>query len=285
MGISEVEGSFNKFDGAFDFDQKTKKLNNVELVIQTKSIDTDNQKRDAHIRKKDFFHVKKFPQITFKSTKTYYKLSSPVKLEGLMTLLGVTKPVTFKITYQGMRNDPWDTSKKAIFFKASALVNRKDFGLTWNKSMDTGGFVLGDKVTLNLKVEAFKEGVRPAFSRFYLPTKIIKKSVKAQILSQPIVEVVAPKKAVNVQKVVKQEEVENEAQSIFLNLVVGFVFFVLLIGTAIIIQIKLTKFLERKEFGYRATFIIPNLTVMIFIYIVAIQLAPYMGYGPHPWLK
>lgn len=279
MGVSEVQGSFNKFDGAFTFNQHSLELSDVEVVISTKSLDTDNQKRDSHLEKKDFFHITKFPRILFKSTKTEIIDNKTMHLHGLITLLGITKPTIFKVSFKGEVSDPWDKNKKAIFFDAKTKINRKDFGMTWNKVMDTGGYILGDDVSLDLKIEAFKEGVRPAFSRFYLPTKQIKKSVKSEILKKDFEPAPAPKKKLN--PVVKKKS-QNEAKEISVTIVVGFVLFIILIFLAIWIQMKFTKLLEKLNFGPKITFLIPNLSIMIFLYIMAIKLAPYMGYGPHP---
>ncbi len=288
MGITDVSGAFTKFDGAFDFNEATKKLDNVEFVIETKSVDTNNTKRDAHIRKEDFFYTNKYPRIRFVSTNTVYKDYKPVKLIGNLELLDTKKEVTFDIKYKGSVQDPWDQNKIAQFFEASTVINRKDFGLSWNKKLDKGGLLLGESVKIDIIIEAFEQGVRPAFSRFYLPTKNIKKSVAKEITdkkkvvneSTPINEttagnVVAP-------SVVSTPELPK-VKDIVLNIVFGFIAFVILIGGGIKLQIVITKFLEKKNFDPKWTFLIPNIIVMILIMYIATLLAPYMGYGPHPW--
>lgn len=286
MEVTSVAGAFTKFDGAFDFDETSKKLDNIEFVISTNSIDTNNSKRDNHIKNKDFFNVSKYPKIEFKSNKTIYKNNSPVEIIGDLKLLAVTKPVKFKLKYKGSVKDPWDNDKVAQFFEAETTINRKDFGLTWNKDLDKGGVLLGDDVSIKITIEAFQEGVRPAFSRFYLPTKDIKKSVAEDIKSITGEEVdnssSSSKVGNTAPKVVSTPDLPS-GKDMVLNIVFGFIAFVILIGGAIKLQIILTNFLEKKNFAPKWTFLIPNIIVMILIMYIATLLAPYMGYGPHPW--
>ncbi|CBW26659.1 conserved hypothetical protein [Halobacteriovorax marinus SJ] len=284
MGLSKVDGAFTKFDGAFDFDHQSKKLENVEFHIQTKSIDTNNTKRDNHIKNQDFFYVNKYPKITFTSKKTEYTNGVPTKLIGEMQLLNTKKDVEFKVDYKGMTNDPWDKEKKTVFFLASTQINRKDFGLTWNKELDNGGLLLGEIVDIQVTIEAFEEGVRPAFSRFFLPTEDIKEEIEnklAKVTKESDAsgdEYQAPAK----KEVIDRPPLPSNLDMV-LNILFGFVGFVVLIGGGIKLQIVLTNFLEKKNFSEKWTFLIPNIVVMLLIMYFATLLAPFMGYGPHPW--
>ena len=288
MGVTNVDGAFSKFDGAFDFNEATKALDNVEFVISSKSIDTNNSKRDKHIRNADFFNVSKYPKISFNSTKTVYKNNKPVELIGSIKLLGVTKTISFNIDYKGSVQDPWDKTKVAQFFEATTVINRQDFGLSWNKELDKGGLLLGDEISIAITIEAFEDGVRPAFSRFYLPTNDIKKSVTNEIKADTKESNTTPtvtsegSLSHSAPKVVSTPELPS-GKDIALNIIFGFIAFVILIGGGIKLQITLTNFLEKKGLDPKWTFIIPNIIVMGLIMILATYLAPFMGYGPHPW--
>ena len=281
MGLSYVDGSFGKYDGGFTFNPSTKRLSNVDFVIQSKSIDTDNDKRDSHLRKKEFFHVSKFPQISFKSTVTVYKDNFPSSIEGLLSIRGISKPVKLDVMYKGIVNDPWDKTKETLFLSASTKILRSDFGMVWNKVMDKGGLILSDVININLEIEAFKSGVRPAFSRFYLPTKNIKKDIKETVIaSSPKSSVIVPKKRVVESSIVKET---NTGKGMFYTMFFGFVIFIVMIVISVLIQLYLTKFLEKMNFNDTMTLVIPSLIIIVLLVAVATKLAPYMGYGAHPW--
>jgi polyisoprenoid-binding protein YceI len=282
MGLSTVDGSFNTYDGAFEYNQETNSLENIEVVIKTKSIDTDNNKRDQHLIKEDFFHTTKYPQITFKSTKVIYKDSKPVKVEGLLTIKKIKKSVILDLLIKGIVNDPWDNEKKSLFLSASTSIKRSDFNITWNKAMDNGNLILSDKVQINLEIEAFESGVRPAFSRFYLPINKIKKSVQNEVLIKqaPSTSKKDLKKKVVTSNIVKET---NTTKGMVYTIIFGFILFLLMIVGAIKLQLWMTKTLENLKVNDSLTFIIPNLIIIIVLTILAIGFAPYMGYGTHPW--
>lgn len=149
--ISTVEGKFTAYSGNIEFDEKLDK-SKVEVSIETKSVDTGTLKRDNHLRSGDFFDVEKFPTMTFKSTAVKGSLEN-LQVIGDLTIKGITKSVTLKGKYLGSVVDGYGNHKVAFNLKTE--VNRKDFGLTWN-SMVEAGPVVGDKVTIELKVQAAK---------------------------------------------------------------------------------------------------------------------------------
>jgi len=151
--ISTVTGRFNQFEGQYDFDEKTGKLENVSIEIQTASIDTNEPDRDKHLKSPDFFDVEKKENstITFKTTKVEYKNKKPIKMTGEFKMHGVTKPLTLDVTYNGSITDPWGNERNA--FLASGKIKRKDFGLTWNKTLDKGGVMIGEDVDLVIEIE------------------------------------------------------------------------------------------------------------------------------------
>jgi polyisoprenoid-binding protein YceI len=144
--ISTVTGRFNKFNGTFDFDEKTKKLKNVNVEIDVASIDTNEKDRDKHLRNEDFFDVKKFPKSTFKSTKVEYKKGKPFKVHGDLTIRGKKKPVVMDVDYKGSVQDAWGNQK--VVFSAEFKIDRKDFGIVWNKKLDKGGLAVGNEVRI-----------------------------------------------------------------------------------------------------------------------------------------
>ena len=149
--FSKVPGKFNEFEGTVSFDEKKVAASKVDFTIKTASIDTDNEKRDGHLKGADFFDAEKNATITFKSTKVTGS-GKKFKLAGDMTLHGVTKPVVFDVEHLGTDKDPWGTTKAG--FTAKSKIKRKDFGIVWNKTLDSGNLLLGDDVELNLAIEA-----------------------------------------------------------------------------------------------------------------------------------
>ena len=156
--ISTVSGRFNKFSGDFDFDPKKGEVTGLSVEIETSSIDTNELDRDKHLRSADFFDVEKFPKITFVSKKTITKENKPTKIEGDLTIHGVQKPVTLVVDYKGSTIDPWGNER--IAFEASTQVNRKDFGLKWNKNLDKGGVMIADEVKILIEGEALKQTLK-----------------------------------------------------------------------------------------------------------------------------
>ena len=155
MMINQVNGQFNDFIGTFDFDEKAGTLKDTSFVVKTTSIDTGVQKRDDHLRSKDFFNVEKFPEMTITNSKITKKKKNDYKWTGDLTLLGVTKPVTFDLTYNGSRKDM--EGKTKVGFTAKGKINRKDFGMPFDAPASGGGLLVGNDVDIMLDIEAFEE--------------------------------------------------------------------------------------------------------------------------------
>ncbi|MFN8587219.1 MAG: YceI family protein [Candidatus Eisenbacteria bacterium] len=154
--FSKVHGRFNGFTGKIVFDEKTPANISVEASADANTIWTDNERRDGHLKSADFFDVEKFPTITFRSTKVVANGKNKYKITGDFTMHGVTKPVTFDAEFLGMGQvgvggQSWGTKAG---FTATAVINRKDFGVSWNKTLDNGGAMLADEVTISLNLEA-----------------------------------------------------------------------------------------------------------------------------------
>lgn len=150
--ISTVSGRFNKFSGGFQYDSQSGKLEDLKISIQAASIDTNEPERDKHLKSADFFDVEKFPNLTFESKKIISKENKPSKIEGELTIHGVKKPVILDVDYKGTAKDPW--GNESVVFEATGALNRKDFGLKWNKSLDKGGVMIADDVKIVIEGEA-----------------------------------------------------------------------------------------------------------------------------------
>ncbi len=154
MVISEVTGKFTEYTGSVTTISDDFENANIDFVIEVSSINTDDVDRDDHLKGVDFFDVVNYPQITFKSTSFKKVEGKKYQLSGNLTMHGVTKAVTFDVNYGGTVVDPWGNTKAG--FKITGELNRKDYGLTWSKALETGGLVVGNEVSLTVRVELVK---------------------------------------------------------------------------------------------------------------------------------
>jgi polyisoprenoid-binding protein YceI len=152
--VSKVSGGFNDFDGTVVADFGNLDASSVEFTIQTASIDTKNEKRDGHLRSADFFDVEKFPEITFKSSKITKVDDDSFAVAGDLTMHGVSKEITLTVDFLGEM-----TAMGGIRagYELTTTLNRKDYGVSWNRALDAGGFVLGDDVEININLELIKQ--------------------------------------------------------------------------------------------------------------------------------
>jgi polyisoprenoid-binding protein YceI len=156
MVVSKTKGHFSKFEGAFNFDEKKNEVSKVDVKIDPASVDTADRKRDDHLNSPDFFDVKKYPEMKFKSDKpVVVKSGQTVPVTGDLAMHGVTKPVTLDLTYGGTVTDPM--GKVRVGFTLAGKINRKDWGLAWNKNLDKGGVAVGDEVNIEIEGEAIKD--------------------------------------------------------------------------------------------------------------------------------
>lgn len=153
MSISTVHGSFRGVSGVVKFDPADVAKSGVEATIEVSSVDTGVTPRDNHLKSPDFFDVAKFPTMTFKST-SVKKAGDHYEVAGDLTLHGVTKPVVLKMDDPGKEETGMDGKSVHRGFSATTVINRKDFGLTWNGTLKSGDAVLGDEVKIELDVEA-----------------------------------------------------------------------------------------------------------------------------------
>ncbi|MGD9970220.1 MAG: YceI family protein [Sulfuricurvum sp.] len=146
MMISEVSGKFDTFSGSAEYDEKTKTLKALSGKIDVNSIDTSNEKRDAHLKSPDLFDAQRFPEMTFvldhaKGEKAY----------GKLTMHGVTKTIVLNLENNGIVKDPWGNQRLGM--ELTGKLNRKDYGITWNKALEAGGIAVGEEVKLDIILE------------------------------------------------------------------------------------------------------------------------------------
>jgi polyisoprenoid-binding protein YceI len=154
--VSNVKGSFGKINGTVDIDDKDVTKSKTSVTIDTASIDTGVAKRDEHLRSADFFEVDKFPTMSFVSKKVLQGGKGHLMVTGDLTIRGVTKSVILDVEGPTAEiKDPWGGIRRGA--TATTKINRKDFGLTWNKALETGGVVVGDEVNILLEVELIKK--------------------------------------------------------------------------------------------------------------------------------
>lgn len=148
--MANVRGHFADFEGTIVMDADPAK-SSVEFTIQAKSVDTANEQRDTHLRSADFFDVEKHPTLTFKSTAVKKTGDNTYEVTGPLTMRGVSKVITLPVSFLGEAKDPWGNLKAG--FATSTVLDRKEFGINWNKALDQGGFILGDDVKVEISLE------------------------------------------------------------------------------------------------------------------------------------
>ena len=152
--VSKVHGQFQAWSGHLVLDDADLAKSHFEVTIQAASLNTRDEKRDAHLRSPDFFDVEKFPTLTFKSTKVEKQGDDEAKVTGDLTIHGVTKSVELAVELGGQVQDPWGGTRAG--FSAKAAISRKEFGLAWNAALEAGGVLVGDKIEISLEIEAIR---------------------------------------------------------------------------------------------------------------------------------
>ena len=155
MLITETEGSFNTFDGKILTEDDSFENAEISLTVDLNSVDTDNEKRDNHLKSDDFFNTEKFPEMTFTSKKFNKVDDKNYELLGDLTIRDVTKEVKLDVVLNGFITDPW--GNKRAGFKLTGEVNRFEYGLKWNKVMEAGGLVVSETVTINANIELIQQ--------------------------------------------------------------------------------------------------------------------------------
>lgn len=152
MMFTTVRGQFTDFDGTLQLDRSNPTNSHVEGVVQVASIDTGDKDRDNHLRSADFFDAAQYPEMTFRSTRIERKGNNEYKVYGDMTIHGISRPVTWDVEGAELGKDPWGNSR--LGFSAETRINRRDFGLTWNVALESGGWLVADEIRISAEIEA-----------------------------------------------------------------------------------------------------------------------------------
>ena len=160
MMISTVRGSFDTFSGTVEFDANDFAATSVDVTIDAASINTREEKRDEHLRSGDFLDVEAFPTLTFKSTGVEVTGENTGRLIGDLTIHGVTRQVALDVNYHGQAKSPWGTTSAG--FSASTKISREEFGLTWNVALETGGWLVGKDIKIEIEIEIVEQVAEPA---------------------------------------------------------------------------------------------------------------------------
>ena len=155
MVVAKVRGKFSRWSGVLRAADGDEARASVEVVIDASSIDTGVADRDAHLKSPDFLDVAHHPEITFRAERSERLTPERLRVSGELTIRGVTRPVVLDVEYAGRTKDPWGHERAG--FAARTSVDRKDFGLTWNQVLEAGGVVVGDRVEIEIEVEAVKQ--------------------------------------------------------------------------------------------------------------------------------
>jgi polyisoprenoid-binding protein YceI len=155
MMITTVKGRFTDVTGVIHADEADRSHSSVEATIKTASIDTRTEGRDQHLRSADFLDVENHPDITFKSTREEPVDAEHFHVTGDLTIRGTTRPVTLKATFEGRGKDPWGGERAG--FSATTKIDRRDFGLTWNQALETGGVLVSNEIKISIDVQAVKK--------------------------------------------------------------------------------------------------------------------------------
>jgi polyisoprenoid-binding protein YceI len=155
MMISNVRGRFEKFTGTVDFDENNPANTTVDVQIEAVSLSTREPQRDGHLRSPDFLDVEKFPYLTFKSKRVKVIDAQHAELVGDLTIRDITREVILDVEYSGMSKSPWGTTNAG--FTASTRISRKNWNLNWNVALETGGWLVGDEIKIDLELEIIQQ--------------------------------------------------------------------------------------------------------------------------------
>jgi polyisoprenoid-binding protein YceI len=154
LGFSKVTGRFTKFSGAVEMDGDDLSTLTADLTVDVASITTGDDKRDEHLRSADFFEIERFPELTFRADEVSSVSDDAFTLDGELSMHGVSKRVQIKGEFLGTATDPWGGSR--VGFQGSTKLNRKDYGLKWNQTLETGGVLVGETVEISLDIQAVR---------------------------------------------------------------------------------------------------------------------------------
>ena len=155
MMITTVKGRFAELEGTIAADEADFENSQVEATLKTASLDTRVDQRDTHLKSADFLDVENHPDVTFRST-SISGAKEHFKLTGDLTIRGTTRPITLDVTFEGTGKDPWGGTRSS--FSAKGKIDRRDYGLTWNVALETGGILVSNEIKINIEAQAVLQG-------------------------------------------------------------------------------------------------------------------------------
>lgn len=169
MVVTKVEGEFKNYHGTFNINEDKGEIFNIKVTALSKSINTNDGKRDFHLNGAEFFLTAVYPEVIFESRGPIkIPTMKKIKLPGTLTIKGIKKPITFEGVYKGKLKDPWN--KESYFFEFNGVVDRKAYGMIWNKKMDNGGLLIADTANIKIIIQAQATGSKTAFSTHMIPS-------------------------------------------------------------------------------------------------------------------
>lgn len=180
MLMTTVDGHFKDYKGEFEMNEAETEITKIKIQVQAKSVDTSDKKRDFHLKGHEFFYAAKHPLITFEANGPIkLELNKDIQVDGFLSMRGEKRPLTLVGQYKGKHKDPWN--KENYFFELKGALDRKSYGIEWNKVMDNGGVLIADKVNITIAVQAQIKGEKTPFSTHMVPeTKGIKERKQLQ---------------------------------------------------------------------------------------------------------
>lgn len=154
MMISKVRGNFEQFSGSVNFDAANPTQTTVNIEVDLASVNTRDEQRDGHLKSPDFFDVEEYPTMSFNSSRVEQVDENNGRLYGQLTIKDITKEIVLDVEYAGIAKSPWGSESAG--FSAHGSLNRKDWGLNWNQALETGGFLVGDKINIEIELELVK---------------------------------------------------------------------------------------------------------------------------------
>lgn len=284
MTILTVDGKFTEYNISYKMDGNI--VSNIYGEIQVDSINTNDKKRDSHLRDRDFFYANKYPTMSFRSLEEI-NLRKDNQVDIELTIKNITKKIKANLNYLGPKKDPWSDSV-GEYFEGSFQLNRSDFDIIWNKKMENSEFLIGNIIKINFQVESYISNKRPAFSRFF-KERLKAKGIKEEFIQEA--EVVKPEVAQappmehSAKKESMQDAITTVPLEIAVNVITGFLTFSLCILGGIFLQTKISKLFEKSGASDTFSYLSSSTIVMVILIIASIFTAPLMGYGENPFLK
>ena len=275
MTLSEVEGVFKDYHGTLDFDVSEQRLSKINAFILVDSIDTQDKKRDAHLKKADFFNSHVHPKIKFESHSIKKVSDRKFLATGLLEIKGIKREVKLQIVFKGRKTD--HIGKESLFFSAEFDINRKDYGIIWNKTLDNNELLLGDDVKIKLIIQAQPIGRLTSFSGHLIPnTKGIEDYAKYKRgeIPKPSIKIETTDLKAPTVETPLQKPRANPAVLKSINLIEcfwGFVGFCVLIGLSLLLKLQIIKIFKIKNYAENSLYSLMGDGVIIlltFLYTV-----------------